>query len=528
MDAYVVLQTPLIDENALKVYLSRLIIVLEARVVNARQDHDDGPSSSELIFSGSVQEQGVNDPLVVVQQPDEDGTTNGDGYILVIWKLPVRLSRPQRLRPHNPSVTFSATANLRPVEALTTSTVEDEYMESQVPAGQNLLESFSRDPALGAIKPHLSAHRVSRIVPTTKSIKEMMRPLKNVSRRSLNIYPAFSARVRFAKSNSTPNNPAVIASLDISITSHTGSGLTLESVEVKVTEGHVEDLNGLGQLSFPTHCLSRDEMTLLYRLSPSELDITPRNIKPVQITINAKAILSETCQPLINLNWTTSVDFSIPVNPGFTASTTQTASSTSREHNRPSNLSISSTTSEHPDSLPTVEVTTRHQRSSSIPDFGVTMTFTALTPNPITLGTELTWEVFIVNRSSRSRKLALLPLPSRRRPMSATTTNRPPSSHSTHQVDTKNFAEAVTDENVLYALQRNAAVDSADVVCLSTDIRVGPLAPSACQAVELRFLALKKGVLALEAVRVVDLATQEHVDIKDLPTIVVVDESTSQ
>jgi hypothetical protein len=39
--------------------------------------------------------------------------------------------------------------------------------------------------------------------------------------------------------------------------------------------------------------------------------------------------------------------------------------------------------------------------------------------------------------------------------------------------------------------------------------------------VELKFMALKVGILTLEAVRVVDLATQEHVDVKDLPTIVV-------
>jgi hypothetical protein len=39
--------------------------------------------------------------------------------------------------------------------------------------------------------------------------------------------------------------------------------------------------------------------------------------------------------------------------------------------------------------------------------------------------------------------------------------------------------------------------------------------------VELKFMALKVGIVGVEAVRVVDLATQEHVDIKDLPTILV-------
>jgi hypothetical protein len=34
-------------------------------------------------------------------------------------------------------------------------------------------------------------------------------------------------------------------------------------------------------------------------------------------------------------------------------------------------------------------------------------------------------------------------------------------------------------------------------------------------------MALKAGIVGFEAVRVVDLGTQEHVDIKDLPSILV-------
>ena len=34
-------------------------------------------------------------------------------------------------------------------------------------------------------------------------------------------------------------------------------------------------------------------------------------------------------------------------------------------------------------------------------------------------------------------------------------------------------------------------------------------------------MALKVGIVGVEAVRVIDLGTQEHVDIKDLPSIIV-------
>jgi hypothetical protein len=43
-----------------------------------------------------------------------------------------------------------------------------------------------------------------------------------------------------------------------------------------------------------------------------------------------------------------------------------------------------------------------------------------------------------------------------------------------------------------------------------------------CYTAELRFLALSSGALNVEALRVVDLATQEVADIRELPSIVAV------
>jgi hypothetical protein len=70
-------------------------------------------------------------------------------------------------------------------------------------------------------------------------------------------------------------------------------------------------------------------------------------------------------------------------------------------------------------------------------------------------------------------------------------------------------------------MQRSSVVDSTEVVSLSADVRIGPLAPGSCHVVELRFLALKSGIVGVEAVRVVDLSSTEHVDIRELPVVVV-------
>ena len=109
---------------------------------------------------------------------------------------------------------------------------------------------------------------------------------------------------------------------------------------------------------------------------------------------------------------------------------------------------------------------------------------------------------------------------SKRRRTEARITRPPSTSYGGSRKDPK-IADAVVDENIVYAMQRNSAVDSTEIVCLSSDTRVGPLAPSACYEVEMKFIALKVGIVGVEAVRVVDLGTQEHVDIKDLPVVIV-------
>ena len=137
ISVYIVLQTPYFDERALRSYLGRLVINLEAQVINTRQDNHDSPPGQEIIYNGSVQDR--DDPLIVVQGPDESDENPDNGHILVVWKMSVFLARP-RLRLQNPSVVFSATANLKPAEQVQNEILKEEYLPSQIPSGINLLE----------------------------------------------------------------------------------------------------------------------------------------------------------------------------------------------------------------------------------------------------------------------------------------------------------------------------------------------------------------------------------------------------
>lgn len=50
-----------------------------------------------------------------------------------------------------------------------------------------------------------------------------------------------------------------------------------------------------------------------------------------------------------------------------------------------------------------------------------------------------------------------------------------------------------------------------------------PLLPETCHSTEIKLLPLATGPLHLEAVRLVDVNTNETTDIRDLPDILVVD-----
>jgi hypothetical protein len=518
------LQTPYFDERALRSYLGRLVINLEAQVVNSQPDNHEGPLGQEVIYTGSVQD--GEDPLIVVQGTDETDEPTRSGHILVVWKISAFLIRP-RLRLQNPSVVFAASAHLKPGEQLQNETLKEEYLPSQIPSGINLLEAFSDDPEMGGIKPRLSALRISRVTPAIQASIELLRPLKNISRQSVRVFPAINARVRYSRPNTTPTNPSVIASLDVDITPFANCEITLREVNLKINGGSVEDLNIVSGMTLPVTTLPQDDLTFLYRLLPDDLDATAKSqVRILEISITATANVSAVCQPRILMQWTTSLDFTPPVNPGFGHATQPIQ----RPH-RPAQLSIgggsafetptaSSLAVTRPDALPSIDVTTRHSRNSSIADFGVTMTFSGPTADiPIYAGVPFVWSVFIVNRSDRPRKLALMVIPKRRRTEARIT--RPPSTGYGGSRRDPKVADAIVDENIVHAMQKNSAVDSTEIVCMSTDTRVGPLAPSACYEVELKFMALKVGIVGIEAVRVVDLGSQEHVDIRDLPSILV-------
>ncbi|CZR39610.1 uncharacterized protein FPRO_04507 [Fusarium proliferatum ET1] len=536
VNVLLLLRSPWKDEASLRTHLNRLVISVEAQIVNSKTHGKENPTA-DTIFSGTVPD--IDDPFIIVdggdeeeeEEESEDSEESGDDgnlnqSVFAVWKLPVFLSRP-RTRISAPAIIFTASASMKPEVSTDLIGKGSGYLQSGVPSGFNLLESFGSDAALGGVKPRLSALRVSRVTPVTRSqdVTKHIRALPQVQHK---IFPVVHTRIRFSRPTTAPTSSAVIALLEVDFTSHFECEVSLDQIELSILDATVENLNNDAGMQLPLTCVSHDHITFLYRIAPRQHDVTVKNpMRELDIKISATAqVIPGRCTPSMNMSWSTQLDFTLPVNPGYGSATAGTG--IVRAH-RPSQLSITgqavnplvSPSIIRPDALPTLEAATSNT-DASITELGITMTFTGPS-EPVYPGQVFSWTVYIVNRATEKssappRKLALVAIPKRRRGEVRMT--RPPSVGGRRNGE-KDVADAVTDENVLHALQKNSSIESTDVVCLSADTRVGPLAPGACHVVELQFLALQEGVVGLEAMRVVDLGSQEHVDIRDLPTMLV-------
>lgn len=550
-----ILRAPYADEQTFRSYLRRLVLTLDAHIVSsAPTDREGTPLPSELIYNGTVED--VEQAFVVTEEEPQEGQTQRHAY--AIWKISVFLSRP-RTRVQLPSVVFSGVASLRlnSESSDQSGPPRNGYMPSCAPSGMNLLDSFADDPFLGGVRPRLSAQRVTKVAPLTKP-KDALRRISGLQALQLKIYPVLHTRVRFSRPNTSPPGESMIALLEIDFTPYFDCEASLDKISLGVTDGTVEDLNTQDGMRLPLSCVAHDHLTFLYKLAPQQRD-TVRKSLAAELAITIEVVLlvrpsgePDPCTPRLVMKWTTGIDFTPPVNPGFG----QPKKAPIQRGHRPSQLSIGggvdsqplvSPSVIRPDALPSLEeAAAQTTLEAALPDLGITMTF-AGPPDPVPLGREFSWSVFVVNRSKSDtalppppsapasvvaahhaaasgvpRKLMLVPIPrhhhNRRRGELRVT--RPPSSSSKRDQPLL-VADAVLDETVVHAAQRNGVVDAPELVCLSADVRVGPLAPDACAVAELRFLPLKEGVVGLEAVRVVDLATQEHIDVRDLPLVVV-------
>ncbi|KAI1819972.1 TRAPP trafficking subunit Trs65-domain-containing protein [Xylaria intraflava] len=537
-----ILRIPYDEDAALQATLKSLVISLDVQIVSESIADRDGSPASEVIYAGTID--GSREPVTLIHQstPSSDANNDGDhgGYTYAIWDKFVFLSRP-RIRLQRPSAVFAATANSRSATGPLSNGPQDGYMQSGIASSLNLLESFSSDPALNGIKPRLSALRVSRVSPFTQRTDDLVRPVKSFPTFSLRIYPAVHSRIRFTHLNSASATTAVIAMLEVDFTPFFNCEIMLDKIALTIPDAVVEDLTDEAGLRLPLSCVSHDHITFIYRIVPIDTDVPAKNLlRDLSIAISSTALVGPRIKPQLRMAWIAAIDFTVPMNPGYgtTIQPIQRTHRSSHLSNGGESVTLTAPSVARPDSLPSLEASTT-QIETTVQELGLTVTFTAPSPaHKIFVGDTFSWDVFFVNQSpsqsAAARKLAMVVISTRRRHESRVTRTlsilQAPEGPDRRSTSTphrsRDVAEAILDDNVVHAMQTSGIVDNAQLVCLSPDLRVGPLAPGACQSVELKFLALKEGIVGVDAVRIIDLVSNEHVDIRQFPSIIVENKPT--
>lgn len=106
--------------------------------------------------------------------------------------------------------------------------------------------------------------------------------------------------------------------------------------------------------------------------------------------------------------------------------------------------------------------------TTQIESAGVTFAFTA--PERVNEGETFHLDVFVVNRSPRRKRLAIVAIP---KPAKANTAHHTLRFPNIARQDSHHTAEAVLDDRTIYNMQDQREARMAEVVCLNADVRVG-------------------------------------------------------
>lgn len=347
----------------------------------------------------------------------------------------------------------------------------DEYLSPFVPASSNMLAALSNAKIIEQTEPFLPASRLLRVIPAAQQ-EEPVYHIQQQADRSIRIVPATSARIRYSRLNSYSGLPTTIASLDFEVTPFLTSDVILDEAKLQISDGIIEAFSDAPELAPPILCRPRDDVTLVYRLTneygPDLNPSTTAMVSTLEISLRATIQLSETCKPRISMQWRTNVDFSVALNPTFGG-----PSPTLQRNNRPASLPMLPTqaigaAAGVPSS--SVRASLRERAYSTATALGVSISFSG--PPVVEVGKPFCWDIFIVNRSAVPRKFALVAIPRRRRVDFRRHVTRPSSSSSSSRREDQ-VAEAVTDDNIVHAMQKSAAGQGAELISLSTDIRIG-------------------------------------------------------
>ena len=379
-----------------------------------------------------------------------------------VWKTTLYLRYPPQ-KLHRPSIHLTASAVSKTVEAslISKTTSQDEYMTSALPTSENLLQSLQHSSQSSSSQPYLPSSRIHKVAPRAAPATQEARPLRTSSK-LFSVSPALALKVHI-----TPEQVSdILICLDLESARHTGHG-EIQVDDIKA-EGHninVEPFSAdLAVLGLPATLQTGDRSTFLYKLTLPK-DTTgasshhPTRPSSVTFQIRAVAQISDTCSAQIQARWHGNVNFpapqptkTIPLRPQSVASNMGLPDL----HSRPLSKRMSTATTRPLSGMTQVD------------SAGVTFAFAA--PETVNEGETFHLDVFVVNRSTRKKRLAIVAIPKSAKSAQSQHTLRFPN---ISRQDSHHTADAVLDDRIVYNMQDQREARMAEVVCLNADVRVG-------------------------------------------------------
>lgn len=280
--------------------------------------------------------------------------------------------------------------------------------------------------------------------------------------------PALNARIRYSPDRSRAGNRSLIASLDIETATYLDTDLTLNTVQMRISDGVANDLSTKGGLRLPLRCRPKDNLLFLFGLFPNESMFGARSSsRTLNITIQATVMASQSYCPRIEMSWTTMVDFAATMNPAIQGGPTQ---SFQRGKQQPPNQGDAPNLAQTSLETEAVMNSMKSMVSTTNPD----ITITIKAPSEIWVGEPFSLDLSILNRSSTPKQLAITIIP-KRKPGETRRHHLSKSSSSSLGGRKENtvISEVIMDENLLHAIQRSTGMGTPELVPLSNDLKIG-------------------------------------------------------
>ncbi|RMZ14587.1 hypothetical protein D0860_02030 [Hortaea werneckii] len=480
-----VLKTPATREQVQSL-LPHLEVALAAHATDAvpqAKGNNVSPSAKHDLTSITLAGSKASEALVVAD------------YTYVVWKLELHIPWP-RTRLQRPAIYFTATLILG--NAASESTPKDSvktFLPPYEPLPANVLQPLNSEASLKGKDIFLPEDRITKVAPKPPKKDESLRPVRGASKRAFPVMPALFTRMSYA---TVPDG--IVATLTIE-TSHIVAGMfRLSKVDVTAllndSSAETDKIipGSLTALEWPLMMHPDEEVSLLYLIAPE--DGLQLSAKTISLTVNVHATLELENGSRVNLDMVWHPEkHSLPT----THEPRYKWSPPSPHQSMPSTQNTAEASSS--------EKTPARSRSSVASDHGLIFVFTA--PSPVKQQRDMQIKVQCTNNSRTSRNLAVIHDQSIRQQglQSSDDSKSPVGVTSAH------------DDAVPNSKARS------NVFCNSPDVRTGLLDPGATFETEMEFFVKDLGLLDLGSIRILDLDTNQTVDVSELPDIISVEAS---